>query len=166
VGHYCVDCGAALDVRRVEGRDLEACSRCSFVLWPDPKVATAVVVETDGGVVLGRRGIEPGYGLWCLPGGFVNDDEHPAEAAARECREEICADVDIESLLAVLHVRRRSEGGMIALAYRGRLTAGQAPTAGDEMLEVAVFAPDQVPELAFSSHRQALTEWRRIREFG
>jgi len=76
-----VNCGAALEPRTIEGRELEACPNDGFVLWHDPKVATAVVVEAGGGIVLGRRGIEPGYGLWCLPGGFVNDDEDPAQAA-------------------------------------------------------------------------------------
>ena len=61
----------------IEGRELEACPNDDFVLWHDPKVTTAVVVETDGGIVLGRRAIEPGRGHWCLPGGFVNDDEDP-----------------------------------------------------------------------------------------
>src|SRR5215218_332231 len=91
-GHYCINCGVPLELRVVEGRELEACPRCDFVLWRDPKVVTLVVVEdSDGAIVLGRRGIEPAYGAWCLPGGFVNDDEHPADAAVRECEEEIGA---------------------------------------------------------------------------
>ncbi len=87
MNHFCVNCGAVLVPRVIDGRELEACPNDSFVLWRDPKVATAVVVEVDGGVVLGRRSIEPGYGQWCLPGGFVNDDEDPADAAKRECLE-------------------------------------------------------------------------------
>ena len=93
VGHYCVLCGTPLVIRVIEGREVEACPNDDFVLWHDPKVTTAVVVDVEGGVVLGRRAIEPGRGLWCLPGGFVNDDEDPWAAAARECMEEICAPV-------------------------------------------------------------------------
>src|SRR5258706_16437788 len=85
MAHYCVKCGSQLETRLIEGRELEACPNDDFVLWRDPKVATAVVVETDGGVLLGRRAIDPGYGLWCLPGGFRNHDEHPAAGAMREC---------------------------------------------------------------------------------
>ena len=91
MGHFCVQCGAPLVTRIIEGRELEACPDDDFVLWRDPKVAAAVVVEADGGIVLGRRAIEPGRGLWCLPGGFVNHDEDPAVAAVRECWEEVGA---------------------------------------------------------------------------
>jgi 8-oxo-dGTP diphosphatase len=110
-------------------------------------------------VVVGRRSIEPGYGLWCLPGGYVNDDEHPADSAVRECREEIGADVEITGLLGVYHIRKRGAPSMVGIAYRGRLRPGQAPVAGDEMLEVGAFPGDRLPELAFTSHKEAVADW-------
>ena len=103
---FCLWCGTALETRTIEGKQLPACPSCDFVLWPDPKLATAVVVESAGGIVVGKRSIDPGRGLWCLPGGYVDDYEHPAEAAARECQEEIGAAVVIAGLLGVYHVRR------------------------------------------------------------
>jgi ADP-ribose pyrophosphatase YjhB (NUDIX family) len=148
-----------LEPRIIEGRELEACPNDDFVLWRDPKVASAVVVEVDGGVVLGRRAIEPGYGLWCLPGGFVNDDEHPAEAAVRECMEEISAAVELTSLVCVYHVPKRDAHSMVGIAYRARLADGAQLKAGPEMLEVRVFALDSLPPLAFPSHRQVLDEF-------
>jgi ADP-ribose pyrophosphatase YjhB (NUDIX family) len=160
VGHFCVNCGTPLEPKQVEGRELEGCPRCGFVLWHDPKVVTMVVVATDAGeVVMGRRGIEPGYGLWCLPGGFVNDDEHPAAAAARECQEEICAEVEIVSLLGVYHIEKRDAASMVGIGYLGRLPSGSSPSAGSEMLEVAAFSPHRLPDLAFSSHRQVMSDW-------
>ncbi len=159
MGHFCVNCGAALVPRIIEGREVEACPNDEFVLWRDPKVATAVVVEAGGGVVLGRRAIEPGYGLWCLPGGFVNHDEDPELAAARECLEEIGAAVELSGLLCVYHIAKSEAPSMIGIAYRGRLAAGVSPSAGPEMLEVAVFPVDALPPLAFPSHRQVLAEY-------
>jgi ADP-ribose pyrophosphatase YjhB (NUDIX family) len=165
VSHYCVNCGTSLVPRTVEGRELEACADCGFVLWHDPKVVTMVVVEDDRGeLVVGRRSIEPGYGQWCLPGGYVNDDEHPADAAVRECREEIAADVEVTALLGVYHIRKHEAPSMVGIAYRARLRPGQLPAAGDEMLEVAVFPGDRLPELAFSSHREAMSDWLACRE--
>ena len=156
-----MNCGAALEPRTIEGRELEACPNDGFVLWHDPKVATAVVVEAGGGIVLGRRGIEPGYGLWCLPGGFVNDDEDPAQAAERECREEIGAAVEVIGLLGVHHIAKSDAPSMVAIAYRARLARGAVPSAGSEMLEAGVFSLDALPPLAFSSHRQVLADYVR-----
>jgi 8-oxo-dGTP diphosphatase len=159
VGHFCVNCGAPLELRVIEGREVEACPNDSFVLWHDPKVSTAVVVEVDGGIVLGRRAIEPGYGLWCLPGGFVNDDEDPAAAAARECLEEISALVELTGLIGVYHIAKAGAPSMVGIAYRGQLVDGAPPSAGAEMLEVGVFQLDSLPELAFPSHRTVLAEY-------
>ena len=165
MGHFCVNCGTPLEPKRMEGRDLEGCARCGFVLWHDPKVVTIVVVENDSGeVVMGRRGIDPGYGMWCLPGGFVNDDEHPADAAVRECREEICADVEIVGLLGVYHIRKQDAPSMVGIGYLGRLPPGSRPSAGSEMLEVEAFPRQRLPELAFSIHTQVMSDWLVIRE--
>lgn len=154
--HYCVRCGSELVARIIEGHELDACPNDDFVLWRDPKVASAVVVEVDGGVVLGRRAIEPGYGLWCLPGGFVNDDEHPEEAAMRECLEEISATVELTSLIGVYHVPKRDAPSMVGIAYRARLAEGAEIKPGSEMLEVGVFPIASLPPLAFPSHRHIL----------
>jgi ADP-ribose pyrophosphatase YjhB (NUDIX family) len=159
VAHFCINCGAALVTRVIDGRELEACPNDSFVLWRDPKVATAVVVDVDGGVVLGRRSIEPGYGLWCLPGGFVNDDEDPADAAVRECLEEISAKVELTGLLGVYHIAKTGAPSMVGISYRGRLAAGARIAAGAEMLELGVFQFDSLPPLAFPSHERVLAEY-------
>lgn len=149
----------------MEDRELEACPRCDFVLWHDPKVVTMVIVETPAGeVVLGRRAIEPGYGLWCLPGGFVNDDEHPAAGAARECLEEIGTEVEIRSLLDVYHIAKQRAPSMVAIAYTAVVRPGHTPVVGSEMLEVAAFPPDCLPELAFPSHHRAVRDWKARRE--
>ena len=164
MAHYCVRCGSELEARLFEGRELEACPNDDFVLWRDPKVASAVVVEIDGGVLLGRRAIEPGYGLWCLPGGFVNDDEHPADSAIRECMEEISAAVELTSLIGVYHIPKSDAPSMVGIAYRGRLERGATPRPGAEMLEVGVFPIDALPPLAFPSHRYVLDELLKSRE--
>jgi 8-oxo-dGTP diphosphatase len=159
VAHYCVNCGTRLVTRVIEGREVEGCPNDDFVLWHDPKVTTAVVIEIDGGILLGRRAIEPGRGLWCLPGGFVNDDEDPWDAAARECQEEICSGVEMTRLIGVYHIAKRTAPSMVGIAYSARLAAGSRPAAGTEMLEVGVFALDSLPPLAFPSHRKVLDEY-------
>lgn len=152
-----------MEKRRIEDREVPACPQCGFIAWRNPTVATMVIIETPGGIVLGRRSIEPGYGLWCLPGGFVNEDEAPVDAAARECEEEIKAKVEIGGLLGVYHIVRGDGAGMVGIAFRASLREGESPAPGHEMLEVGLFAPDNLPELAFGSHRQAVADWVRGR---
>jgi len=161
--NFCQQCGHAMGSKRIEGREVPACPSCGFIAWRNPLVATMVVVETSGGIVLGRRAIEPGYGLWCLPGGFVNEDEAPEEAAARECEEEIAARVDIGSLLGIYHITRGDGRGMVAIAYRATLQGDDSPSAGHEMLEVGLFAPENLPDLAFTSHRRAIADYLGVR---
>ena len=163
MAHFCIRCGSELVSRVIEGQELEACPNDDFVLWRDPKVASAVVVEVDGGVVLGRRAIEPGYGMWCLPGGFVNDDEHPADAAVRECMEEIGVAVELTSLIDVYHVPKRDAPSIVGIAYRARLAGAEQPAAGVEMLEVGVFPIDSLPQLAFWSHRHVIDQYLKSR---
>jgi 8-oxo-dGTP diphosphatase len=162
--HFCQECGTRMELRPVEDRDVPHCPNCGFIAWRNPLVATMVIVATPGGIVLGRRAIEPGKGLWCLPGGFVNEDEEPKGAAVRECDEEIRAEVEISGLLDVYHITRGDGRGMIGIAYTGRLADGEAPAPGPEMLEVGLFAPDNLPELAFDSHRRAVADWKRARD--
>jgi ADP-ribose pyrophosphatase YjhB (NUDIX family) len=163
MAHHCVQCGALLVPRVIEGREVEACANDDFILWHDPKVSTAVVIESGGGVVLGRRAIEPGRGLWCLPGGFINDDEAPWAAAARECMEEICAEVGLVRLIGVYHIAKEGAPSMIGIAYQGALVDGSAPSPGAEMLEVGVFQIDSLPPLAFPSHRRIIADYVEAR---
>ncbi len=164
MARYCLECGHVLGTREIEGRVLEACPACGFVRWPDPKLVTITLAETPRGLVFGRRGIEPGYGLWCLPGGFVNDDEHPAEAAARECVEEIGAEVTIRGVVGIYHSAKAGRQGLVAIAYSAEVLDPERIIAGAEMLEILVAPAHEAPDLVFPMHRQAMSDWSRSRE--
>ena len=81
--NFCQRCGHALAEKEIEGRARHYCPACSFVVFLDPKVAAAVLVEVDGRLVLVRRGIEPAMGRWAFPSGYVDRGEALEEAAAR-----------------------------------------------------------------------------------
>src|SRR3712207_9407696 len=96
---FCPCCGGRLASRLLKTGDRErmACATCGFVLYLDPKVAVGTIISVaDGRLVLVRRAIEPGYGLWVFPGGYVDRGEPILEAAVREAREESGLDVRIE----------------------------------------------------------------------
>jgi 8-oxo-dGTP diphosphatase len=119
-------------------------------------VAVAVISDDDGAVWLIRRAIEPCVGEWALPGGYVDYDEHPSAAAARECREEIGCEVRLDGLLGVHHVAF-AEGGVVVIAYSGVVVDG-SPDPGPEVLEVRHFPLTALPPLAFATHRAILAE--------
>jgi ADP-ribose pyrophosphatase YjhB (NUDIX family) len=156
---YCPHCGAGLAPRLVKPGDPErlACTTCDFVLFPDPKVAAGCIVELDGGIVLLRRAIEPGYGKWVFPGGYVDRGERVEDAAVRETLEEASLEVRVTSLLNVYSYVGRP---VIVVVYTAEAIGGRF-AAADEALEGRVVAPSEIPwgELAFPSTFEALRDY-------
>jgi len=153
---FCPSCAAALETTEVFGYDRPVCTDCGRVIFYDPKVAVICIVPRDGKVLMIRRGTELGYGLWGLPGGYVDRGEVVERAAAREVLEETGLEIEIEGLLGLF-----SESGnpVIVVAYSGRETGGTLE-AGPEALEVGFFDLDRLPELAFPRDREVLASWR------
>ena len=85
---FCPRCSARLEMREVNGAQRPRCPECGRVIYYDPKLAATVVVERDERVLMVRRAIQPGIGLWSLPGGYVDRGEVVEKAAAREVLEE------------------------------------------------------------------------------
>jgi ADP-ribose pyrophosphatase YjhB (NUDIX family) len=157
---FCPRCATELGLRDVEGKLLPACGACDFIAFRDPKVvAVAVLSDGDTAVWLIRRGIEPRLGEWALPGGYVDYDEHPRAAAARECLEELGCEVQIDRLVGVHHANLVT-AGVVIVAYAGRIVSG-TPRACPEVLEVRRFPVDALPPLAFGTHSAIVGEWRR-----
>ncbi len=163
---FCPKCGGAFENRRLKEFEPErlVCSQCEFVFYLNPKVAAGAVVEYKGGVVLLRREIDPRAGFWVHPGGFVDRGETLEAAATRETREEIGMDVEITRLLGAYSFE---DSEVVVVTYAARTISG-VPAVGDESLEVATFAPHEIPwdDLAFPSTRLALKEFLRIKDEG
>lgn len=159
---FCSSCGGPLAPRRVKEGEPErpVCARCGQVVYLDPKVAVGTVITDGAGrIALVRRSIEPGYGKWVFPGGYVDCGETPAAAAVREAREEASLDVRLDGLI---NLYAYAGAAPIVLVYKASV-AGGALDAADESLEAAWFAPDGLPwsSLAFRSTRDALRDHRR-----
>ena len=139
----------------VFGHQRPVCPECSRVIFYDPKVAVICIVPRNGKVLMIRRSTDLGYGLWGLPGGYVDRGEVVEVAAAREVWEETGLEVAVGGLLGLF-----SESGnpVIVAAYIGRETGGTL-AAGPEALEVEFFDVDNLPELAFPRDRQVLVRW-------
>jgi ADP-ribose pyrophosphatase YjhB (NUDIX family) len=153
---FCPRCGREAHVdypRRL------TCPHCGYDAFFNPAPVVSVVLEAaDGGVVLARRGMEPGKGRWSTPGGYVDLGESVEDAAHREIREEL--DVEIE-LLRLVGIYSKPEDRVILIVFAARALG--TPTPSREAPEVRVFARADIPwdELAFWNDEHALRDHLR-----
>jgi len=150
--------------RRVPQGDTLArdiCETCGFINYVNPKIVAGAVIHHDGRILMCRRAIEPRRGFWTIPAGYMEENETAEAAARREAREEACADIVLEGLLAVYSIPRISQ---VQLIFRARLAEPRF-AAGAESLEVALLDWDEVPwpELAFPSVHWALRHFDSVR---
>lgn len=121
-----------------------------------PKIMVDVVIPSEDGVVLIRRGTDPYEGMWALPGGFVEVGEAVENAAVREAKEETNLDVELERLVGVYSDPDRDpRGHNVSVTFLARVTGGD-PEAATDADEVAVLDPSEV-ELAFD-HRKIVED--------
>jgi len=157
---FCPRCGGALERRLLKPTEPErpVCTQCGFVFYIDPKIAVGTIIESDGGrLVLVKRAIEPGYGKWVFPGGYVDRGETLTSAAIREAREECGLDVRLDGLVNVYSYAGRAP---VIVIYAATAIGGSL-CIDDECLESAEFEPGQIPwsELAFRSTHDGLRDY-------
>lgn len=163
---YCANCGAPV-VRRVPpGDTLErwVCEHCGEIHYQNPKLVIGTVPEHEGKILLCRRAIEPRYGYWTLPAGFMENDETTAQAALRETLEEAGAAVELQEPFTLISVPRVNQ---VHLFYRARLRSMEYKP-GEETLEVALVEEALVPwqDLAFRTVAYTLKRWFEDRSRG
>ena len=156
---FCPRCGGELELRLLVAHDPErlTCKQCSFVFYLDPKVAAGAILELDGGIVLGRRSIEPCVGTWGFPSGYADRGERVEDAAAREVLEEVGLEASMERLVGVYSYSGRP---VVVVVFVGKITGGKLE-ALHETEAVKAFPRDRIPwdDLSFSSTREALEDY-------
>jgi 8-oxo-dGTP diphosphatase len=159
--NFCPRCGGRLELRVVKKGEPErlVCRQCSFIFYLGPKLVAAVICEMDGGIVMTQRAIEPGYGKWTFPGGFMDRGETAEDAASREAREEAGVEVEVGEILGLYSYEDQVP---VIAVYTGRVTGGKLQ-ALDETMAARVFPRDGLPwgEMAFPSTEQALKDYVR-----
>ncbi len=140
---FCSHCGSSVELRVPErdNRPRFVCASCGTVHYQNPKVVTGCIPEWEDRILLCRRAIEPRYGFWTLPAGFMENGETSMEGAARETFEETAARVEITGLYTAFNLPHISQ---VYLLFRARLLAPEfGPT--DETLEARLFGEAQIP---------------------
>jgi len=170
VMNFCSHCGApTLELRVPEGDTLQrrVCATCGTIHYENPKVVTGCLPVWSDRVLLCKRAIEPRYGLWTLPAGFLENGETLASGAARETLEEADARVEVLDLYTVISLPQINQ---VYMMFRATLVdLGFGP--GTESLDVRLFDESEIPweQLAFRTIARTLRNYfldRRLGRFG
>jgi len=151
---FCHFCGTRLTEKFVEGGLRLFCEHCNEPLYENPVPATClVVVDAGDRVLLVKRSVEPKKGYWCLPGGYIELGEKPDRSALRELEEETGLSGRIEMLLGVTSSPSAEYDTVLMAGYLVKRYTGVLK-AGDDASDVSYFQKDELPEIAFESHRK------------
>ena len=163
---FCASCGAvvARTIPAGDNRERYVCTTCETIHYQNPKMVIGCVPEWEDRILLCRRAIEPRYGLWTLPAGFMELNESTAAAAARESLEEARADIEIGELYTLYSLPHIDQ---VYMFYRGRLRNPNFGP-GEESLEVKLFREEEIPwsELAFTVVHETLQHYFADRRRG
>ena len=159
---FCPVCGSPLEPRVLKITEPKrlVCTNtsCGFVFYLDPKIAVGTIIRmASGKIVLVKRAIEPGYGKWVFPGGYVDRGEEITLAAVREAREEAGLAVRLDHLVNIYSYAGRAP---VIIVYAATMISGELAV-DDEGLEAREFDLDEIPwdDLAFRSTREALRDY-------
>ena len=140
------------------------CEHCQTIHYQNPKIVTGCIPVWEDKVLLCKRAIEPRYGLWTLPAGFMENNETMEQAAMRECYEEAKANVELEGLYALFSLPHVNQ---VYALYRARLLDLDFGP-GSESLEVDLYLEKDIPwqQLAFRTIKHTLEFYFDDRQSG
>jgi 8-oxo-dGTP diphosphatase len=165
VPSHCPFCGDELGNKYEEGRERLYCSSCDRIIWRNAEPVAAVIVKKGDEVLLVKRGIEPGKGLWSLPAGFLEVDETAEEAAVRELEEETGLRVDEEDLefVETLNMERFPDQRLLANVFKVEVgeTSGELDS-GTDAVDAGFFDPQKLEETDMELRRHFLPALEKV----
>ena len=163
---FCSNCGAPVTRKVPQGDSLlrYVCEACNTIHYQNPRMVVGCIAEWEDCILLCRRGIEPRYGLWTVPAGYMENGETTLQGAIRETLEEANARVEIGPLYALYNIPHISQ---VYILFRARLLDSDI-RAGAETLEARLFAEQEIPwdGIAFATIRNTLTHYYADRRQG
>ncbi len=158
---YCPMCATPLVEQDIYHALRLTCPDCGFINFLEPKVVAVIVIEDEDKILLGKRNIDPGMGRWSFVSGYVERGEKLEEAAIREVKEETNLDVRLERLIGIYSERNNPH---IVIAFAASIfnnNTNEIVAQPDEVSELAFFALDRIPTLAFPTDTTILQALRQ-----
>ncbi len=164
---FCPSCGnpTRLHIPEGDNRERAVCRACDAIHYQNPKIVAGALPVWQDKVLLCKRAIEPRYGTWTLPAGFMENGETVEQGAKRETREEADAELVNLTLYTMLSIPRISQ---VYIIFRAELTGPEAFGVGSESLETALFSEHEIPwnEIAFPMIERSLRYYFNDRKHG
>lgn len=161
---FCSNCSNPVihKIPKGDNRMRHVCTACETIFYSNPNIIAGCIIEYQGKILLCKRAIEPRYGTWTVPAGFMENKETVEQAALRESYEEALA---VPSKLSLFAIYNLPDISQVYILYTGSLTTNNFG-AGEESLEVALYDEADIPwdEIAFKAVKHALTEYLRMRK--
>ncbi len=164
---HCRNCGTAVAYRVPDDgdtRERAVCPACTTIHYENPLNVVGTIPVLEDRILLCKRNIEPRWGMWTLPAGFMELGETAAQCAARETDEEAGAQFEIGDLFSVISVPR---AGQVHLFFRANLRSDRF-NPGPETIEARLFSETEIPwdEIAFRTVSETLRRFFEDRRHG
>ncbi len=156
--NYCPMCSEKLGRKNIEGKPRKFCPKCGYIQYINPTPVVAILIEEDGKILFVKRKYEPAKHKWALPGGFVDDVEHPEIAAKRELKEETSLKADNFKFIGLYAYMSEINGPILMIGYNADRYSGK-PKPGDDAEDVSFYSIDDLPDIPFVSHQFIIKEY-------
>ena len=157
---YCPLCANKLTEKELDHMVRAVCEGCGYIWYKNPIPAAGAFISKDNKILLVKRKYEPKANDWCLPAGFMENDESPVECCIREIKEETGLDVAIDKLFWNYEAGDDPRAKVVLILYLANIIGGEL-IPGDDAIEAQYFSLDDLPaNIAFNAHIRALADYK------
>ena len=158
---FCSNCGEKNKFGRMDGNDRFYCPDCGAIHYENPKPTATLICPRDDEILLVKRAVEPGKGLWGLPGGFLEKGENLDTGAQRELMEETKLKGEVKQILGTCSHFNSIFGDILLIGLVVHITDWSTLEAGDDASEAALFKLRDKPKLAFPCHEKIVELYKQ-----
>ena len=159
---FCSNCGKKNTRGWKEGTLRFFCDYCNIIHYENPKPTSTLICPDNNTILLVKRAFEPGKGLWGLPGGFIELNEGPEEAAKRELFEETGLQGTVMRIIGFSCHFGTIFGDIILIGLEMKLDDYDHLKPGDDAADAKFFPLNQLPKIAFESHNKIINKYKKL----